>query len=388
VASPLDILRRILLALAAAPVEAGLALWRILVALLLAILLLLRWLLDLLSREEEPRRPDRCDELPPHVKRKPDPCLYSQTWLMAQGLAVTWNNPDIWVTELNGTPVPSDQLQAGHDYLVNGRIHDASFDPALATQVRCLYRPWSFNSPNRVPVEVNSDGTERVVIVHIPPWSSEVAVFRWRTPAQGGHFCLQVECFHPDDKNPNNNLGQENTTVLAASAAASLPIVDALDLFNTGRETQRFLLAADGYVVPTAEVGLQLESKDRNLVRRQPLQAGRNLLVSRDPIRGFVSQPQAGPTLVSHVYRGWDTVRRQSRRGEFPLGDEWAVQIAGEPLTPRGVEIEVGPESSRSVSIQASVPAGLPKGRHAVNVVAITALGRVVGGVTYHVQVE
>lgn len=385
-----EVIRRFLLALAAAPVEAALAIWRILVGLLLILLMLLRWLLGLLRRdEEEPKRPEPCDELPPHIKRKPDPCLYSQTWLMAQGVAVTWDNPDIWVTEKDGTPVPSDQLQANHDYLVNARISDASFDPALATEVRCRYRPWSFNSPSKIPVELNPDGTERVVILHIPPWNSEIATFRWRTPAGGGHFCLQVECFHPDDKNPNNNMGQENTTVLAASAAAAPQIVDTVDLFNTGRETQRFILAADGYVAPTGEVRLRLESKDRHLMRRQPFNSVRNLLVSRDLVRGgLVSQPQAGPSLVSHVYRGWDAVRKESQRGAFELDAAWGLQIGGQPATPRGVEIEVGPGASQAVSIQASVPAGLPKGRHAVNIVAVTALGRVVGGVTYDVQVE
>jgi hypothetical protein len=384
--SPLDVVRRILGVLGAALIEAPLALWRILVALVLAILLLLRRLLGLLAGDEERTRPERCNELPPHVKRKPDPCLYSQTWLMAQGLAVTWDNPDIWVSELDGTPVSSDALQAAHDYLVHARIHDASFDPALATQVRCLYRPWSFNSPNRVPVEVNPDGSEHVVIVHIAPWSSEVAVFRWRTPAQGGHYCLQVECFHPDDKNPNNNLGQENTTVIGASAAG-MAITDQLDLFNTGRLAEQFVIAADGYVIPDGRTELRLESTERNLVRRQPLHAGRSLLVSRDPVRGLRSQPTAGPVLVSHVYRGWGAVRKGSERGAFGLGDEWGLQLAGQQAA-REVALEVGPGSSRAVSIQATVPAGLPAGRYAVNVVARTALGRVVGGVTYSVTVD
>src|SRR5688572_16425199 len=47
--------------------------------------------------------------LPPSIHKRPDPLLYSQFFLMAQGLAVTWDNPDIWITELpdaNGTLVP------------------------------------------------------------------------------------------------------------------------------------------------------------------------------------------------------------------------------------------------------------------------------------------
>ena len=34
-------------------------------------------------------------KIPSHTYRRPDPLIYSQTYLMSQGLSVTWDNPDI-----------------------------------------------------------------------------------------------------------------------------------------------------------------------------------------------------------------------------------------------------------------------------------------------------
>ncbi|MBV8895300.1 MAG: hypothetical protein JO051_02230, partial [Acidobacteriaceae bacterium] len=35
---------------------------------------------------------DDCQPIPKHIYRRPDPLIYSQQYLMSQGLAVTWNN--------------------------------------------------------------------------------------------------------------------------------------------------------------------------------------------------------------------------------------------------------------------------------------------------------
>ena len=40
-----------------------------------------------------PVRNDCCIQLPPDVYKRADPLIYSQYYLMAQGLAVTWDNP-------------------------------------------------------------------------------------------------------------------------------------------------------------------------------------------------------------------------------------------------------------------------------------------------------
>jgi hypothetical protein len=62
--------------------------------------------------------------LPATIYKRPDPLIYSQAYLMARGLAVTWDNPDIWLTELpapDGTlvPVASNNLVADHVYRID-----------------------------------------------------------------------------------------------------------------------------------------------------------------------------------------------------------------------------------------------------------------------------
>jgi len=125
-----------------------------LVRLLALLLVLLAWLwrriLTLFGRKtEKGNRRVPCVPVPAHIRRKPDPCLYSQRFIMERfpGTPVTWNNPDIWLTEQDDTPVDSHQLEPNHTYIVHGRIHDASFDPARATQVRCYYRPFGKKQP-------------------------------------------------------------------------------------------------------------------------------------------------------------------------------------------------------------------------------------------------
>jgi hypothetical protein len=50
--------------------------------------------------------------VPSTIYKRPDPLIYSQYFFMARGFAVTWDNPDISLTELPApdgtmTPVPS-----------------------------------------------------------------------------------------------------------------------------------------------------------------------------------------------------------------------------------------------------------------------------------------
>src|SRR2546430_3041302 len=59
--------------------------------------------------------------------KKPDPLLYSQSYLMSQGLAVTWDNPDI-ALYLNGVLVPSSQLASDTEYEIVARIWNNSTD--------------------------------------------------------------------------------------------------------------------------------------------------------------------------------------------------------------------------------------------------------------------
>src|ERR1700687_2116058 len=57
--------------------------------------------------------------VPSDVYKRPDPLIYAQYFLRSQGLAVTWDNPDIWLETVDpldsskpsGTIVSSHQLK-------------------------------------------------------------------------------------------------------------------------------------------------------------------------------------------------------------------------------------------------------------------------------------
>ncbi len=97
-------------------------LWRDLFILALALLLILfvivLVILTVLRHWLRRSRATPCAEIPEAVGRQPDPCLYSQSFLMQffPGQPVTWDNPDISLTEVDGTPVSSAVLQPGHNY--------------------------------------------------------------------------------------------------------------------------------------------------------------------------------------------------------------------------------------------------------------------------------
>lgn len=61
------------------------------------------------------------------VYKRADPMLYSQQWLMSQGMSVTWDNPDIQLY-LNNTPVSSSLLQRNTEYEVRVRVWNNSYD--------------------------------------------------------------------------------------------------------------------------------------------------------------------------------------------------------------------------------------------------------------------
>src|SRR5262245_58849698 len=65
-----------------------------------------------------PARDGCCLHLPPSVHVRADPMIYDQYYLMAQGLGVTWDNPDIQLFDMSGHPVSPDDLTADTDYKV------------------------------------------------------------------------------------------------------------------------------------------------------------------------------------------------------------------------------------------------------------------------------
>lgn len=323
---------------------------------------LLAWLRRFLRRS----RATPCAEVPEAVDRRPDPCLYSQAFLLQffPGQPVTWDNPDITLTELDGTPVDSGSLQPAHDYVVHARIWDASFSPALGTLVRCSFHGFGFGALPNQPVETNPDGTPRVVVLHIPPWQNATADFRWRTPDAAGHFCLLVECSHPADANGWNNLGQENTVIRRGRAGGTV-VVDAL-IANAARDgAQRVRFATDTYEVPRSEVELRLV--------RGAAAAGRD---AAGELR-FAGRPGRP---VRYAYEGRDALMATNASASRPVPDGWRVGLAGET-------IELAPGETRTIPVTIEIPADAAPGPIAFNITSVPDRGAP-GGITIRIHVE
>jgi hypothetical protein len=59
----------------------------------------------------------------------------------------------------------------------------------------------------------------------VPIWPGTATVtLPWRTPATPGHYCIEVVLSHPNDGNPSNNRGWNNTQVKAAASRVDTPV--------------------------------------------------------------------------------------------------------------------------------------------------------------------
>lgn len=362
------------------PREMLMALLKILFMLFVLILVILmrlwQWLKEALDSKnlygEETKKP--CGRLPEAIIRRPDPCIYSQKLLQSQNLPVTWNNPDIWMAPAdNPSQIEPDSyhLEDDKDYLVSVRVHNASTDPAIGTRVRLNYRPWSFNSPNLIPIETDTNGQEVVHFVHVPAMSSAIATFNWHTPVvpagqNSKHFCLQASLYHPMDTNTSNNMGQENTNVwrtdnpgfVAAGDTARIQV----PLFNFAKRAQAFTFAAIQYQI-TEEREIQLKLKTtRGYARRSLVERAANWVPSLKPtpistvqvatangnqktVRrpGFREQFsfKTLPDLVGvkNRYEGFDELGKELLAGDYSLPNGMKITAAGGTLE-QGIEIE------------------------------------------------
>jgi hypothetical protein len=404
------------------PQEVLVALLRAIVLLLFTILLLLlkfiEWLCALLRRRDlYPEEKDKpCGKIPEAVIRRPDPCLYSQRLLMSQGLPVTWNNPDIWVARADnpaGIEPDSYHLQDDTDYIVTVRVHNASTDPAIGVRVRLNYRPWSFNSPDLVPVETDANGDEVVRFVHVPPMSSvplvpgappvspDLAQFMWHTPKLDPgqpqqHYCLQASLFHPLDVNTGNNMGQENTNVYRSNnpgpATPGETVTFTVPLFNLARRPQRFVFEAQAYAV-NEEDSFELDLKTTRGYARQSLSqrlgnlmpslhvkavaTGRDKITSRSRFN-FQYQPRL--VGVKTRYEGFDEIKKTILSRDYSLPPGMIVTVDGNDLQEGIVLQEKG---SKDVEVAVKTPPDARPGMSIpMNLWALSEDGVLAGGVT------
>lgn len=146
--------------------------------------------------------------LPPSIYKRPDPMIYSQYFLMNQGLAVTWDNPDIGVFR-QGEVVKAPDLLPSTQYRIRAQVWNNSTEcPAIGVVVQFFYLTFGIGTTRNyigtTAVDLPVKGVSTLPVL---------AELDWVTPTEAGHYCLQVELIWPDDANSANNLGQHNVDV-------------------------------------------------------------------------------------------------------------------------------------------------------------------------------
>lgn len=194
------------------------------------------------DQENQVRNP--CKIVHPAFHR-PDPCIYSQQYLLSLGLPVTWDNPDI-VLRRNGVIVGEHDLLPNTDYEIDATIWNNSYD-APAVGLKVIFSYLSFG----VATLSNAIGTT-FVNLGVKGGANYPADARmsWKTPPTPGHYCLQVLLEWVDDANPKNNLGQNNLDVVPAHSPAQF----SFKLRNASVKPRSFAFEVDTYKIPDPEL--------------------------------------------------------------------------------------------------------------------------------------
>ncbi len=267
--------------------------------------------------------------IPPHTYKRPDPMIYSQYYLLARGIAITWDNPDIQLYDGAGVATPSHSLTPNTSYDIRASVWNGSTDaPAINVLARFYYLSFGAGTVRNYIGETYVD-----VPVKGSPLGPAQARMPWRTPP-AGHYCIQVELTWIDDANPLNNLGQENVDVKklnSPNASFTFPIR------NTSALRRMLVLRADSYAIPPKE----------------PCSGRRN--------GGNTPDPYSRHRLTS-----------------YPIPHGWTVDIPG------GRELSLAPGEQRDVSVKITAVDGFV-GTQPININALDGPD-LVGGVTLYLH--
>jgi len=282
--------------------------------------------------------PANCQPMGRDKMPQPDPLIYDQYYLAAQGLAVTWDNPDIHL-EQGGVLIAPHALQPNQTYDIVARIWNSVTNAPVA-QLPVHFSYLSFGV-GTTKTEIDTQKVDLGVkgSVHCPAFARQP----WTTPVTPGHYCIQVTLDWGDDLNPANNLGQTNTDVQPLNSPRA---TFTFALRNPTRRALTFTLRADDYVIPArrpchTEPALTPEQteEERALRRRQ--------------------------VLVAHG------------RERYGLPAGWQIDI-----TPAEAPLE--PDEERTVTVVTNAPDGFV-GRKAINVNAFAG-ETLIGGVTLYAE--
>ena len=314
-----------------------------LVMLIRLIRLLCQRLKEFLAREKLPGRLSktstaRCVKISDPAYKRPDPMIYDQYYLMSQGIAVTWDNPDIHI-EKGGAPVSPHDLKPGTVYDIVARIWNNSTEaPVVGLPVEFSYLSFGMGTQS------NGIGQTTVTLgVKGGPGTPALATMPWKTPSTPGHYCVQVRLIWADDANPNNNLGQSNTDVVAAASPAAFDF----QLRNNSGRRQQFRFEIDAYTIPPLDPCSRRQRRQRAAGLR--MAPGTVLVVPPRHDRRNAPQPE-----------GWTVV----------FNPQSPVLAAGDEITVHAV----------------ATPPATFHGRQALNVHAFQA-NRMAGGVTVYIDV-
>ncbi|AZO52844.1 MULTISPECIES: hypothetical protein [unclassified Mesorhizobium] len=276
--------------------------WKRLAAGLKVLFATIRMLLCRLAKGQRlpsPAQNDCCIQLPPDIYKRADPLLYAQYYLMAQGLAVTWDNPDIDI--FDGAAPVTGALQPAHTYRIRVRVWNGSYDaPAIGVGVALSYLSFGAQTVSRpianTAVNLGAKGT-----IDCPAY----AEFSWTTPATGGHYCLQAQLSWGDDANPGNNLGQKNVNIAEMRSPARF----VFSVRNEASVVRRFQVEADCYGLPKL----------------------RPCAPSRGEGRGEgTDTPQSR---LAESKARWARALEEQAYGRFPIPDDWSVRIVPRTLS-------------------------------------------------------
>lgn len=285
-------------------------------------------------RPKAPGRPSRSVTIPDWAYREPDPLIYSQEWLMSQGLAVTWQNPDVHLVLASAStvPVPSHALKPDTVYRIVANVWNGSpYAPVAQLPVHFSYLHFGIGGGSTA-----IGSTEVDLPVKGAAGTPAVATIDWRTPAAPAHYCIQVRLDWPFDANPKNNMGQHNVDVKQLNSPKAMFVVP---VRNDRRGTLRLRLEVDAYALgappPCPPAGREAELPERRRAQ----------------------------VLASHS------------AGHHPLPNGWSVTLS-EPAD--GLLLAAG--ETVDVTVTALAPEGF-KGRQAINLKAVAGTD-LIGGVT------
>jgi len=230
------------------------------------------------EKDKDPKTPLHCFPVDNPAFMRPDPLLYSQRSLLSQGLAVTWDNPDIVLFKC-GVPVSSSELETSTTYDVQIRVWNNSLEaPVVHMPIHLSYLDFGVGTE---PIPIGS--TRIDVGVKGSASQPAFASVSWTTPSTPGHFCLQALLDPADDLDFTNNLGQENTDV----AQATSPAAFSFTLRNNTKRTRQYRFELDSYSIPALpDCGSPAAGRDVILERhrrdRYPLPPGFTIAITPD----------------------------------------------------------------------------------------------------------